>query len=322
MSLDNSAVTMNDLVKQRQQSRADAEPIKPTEETIDLDVSPEEEIEQEIENLEAHINEPEEEATPLEEVTGTEELYVTIDDKELSFSEIRELQQGNMRQADYTRKTQDVAEGRKTLESDQEAFKTKSLQLDGLVDQLEVMVEDFETKDFDGYTLDELRENDPGEYIKQTELQKARKSKLKEIEDTRAGESMIKQKNNAEQQLSVLAEKNGWINEGQPTEAYTKDTEAVKKYLDHLGMSESEQKGILLSGHGQVYIERARQHIKSKVNSAISKKVRKAPVVSKPGGQQTSTQQNALEIAIANHKKLGTVDSGVALRVAKRNSKK
>ena len=313
--------TEADLVNQRIEARAKAEPSEPTAEAIDESVSPEEVVESEIENLEAHLNEPEEEAPELEEVTNTEEFYVTIDDTELSFTEIRDLQQGNLRQADYTRKTQGVADDRKTLDSDRKSFDEKSLQLDGFVDQLSVMVEGFETKDFDGYTLDELRENDPGEYIKQTELQKARTSKLKEIKDARTGESMLKQNKNAEQQLQVLADKNGWIKDGKPTQAYTKDTESVKAYLDHIGMSDSEQKGILLSGHGQVYINQAKQHAKSKGNSATMKKVRKAPVVSKPGGVQKSVQHDELAVARANHKKIGSVDTGVALRKAIRNSK-
>ena len=317
--MDNSEVTMNDLVTQRQEARAKAEPSEPTADADDLSVSPEEEIEQEPENLDTQ--EPEEEAAPAEPATDEEELYVTIDDEELSFSDIRKLKQGNMMQADYTRKTQGVADDRKTLDTDREAFNEKSLKLDGFVDQLSVMVEDFETKDFDGYTLNELRENDPGEYIKQQELQTGRKAKLKEIKDARAGETVLKQKNDAENQIQVLAEKNGWIKDGKPTEAYTKDTKSVKKYLDHLGMSEEQQKGIFLSGHGQVYIERARQHAKSKANSATMKKVRKAPVVSKPGGQQKSVQHDELAVARANHKKIGSVETGVALRKAQRNAK-
>lgn len=312
--------TMQDLVNQRQESRAAAEPEQPTAEVNDQDASPAEEIEQ-IENLEAHIDEPEEDATPPIEATDEDELYVTIDDEELSFSQIRELQQGNLRQADYTRKTQDVADGRKKLESDRVSFDEKSAQLDGFVDQLSVMVEGFETKDFDGLTLDELREQDPGEYIKQTEIQKARKDKLKEVKASRANDTQVMQQNDAQARLTTLADANGWIKDGKPTPAYEKDTKAVEEYLNHLGMSETERNGLLVSGHGQVYIERARQHAKSKGNSATMKKVRKAPVVSKPGGQQKSVQHDELAVARANHKKIGSVETGVALRKAVRNAK-
>lgn len=313
--------TLNDLVKQRQNARANAEPTEPTEKAIEQDVSPDDGIEQEIESLETHIDESVEEAEQLNEVSDDEEFYVTIDGEELSFTKIRELKQGNMRQADYTRKTQDVANGRKQLESEQEAFKGKSSRLDGFIDQLEVMVDDFETKDYDGYTLDELRESDPGEYLKQEKIHKERSAKLKEIKDVRKGESALKLKDSATQKLAVLASKNGWLDSaGKPTDAYTKDTESVKKYLNDIGMLEAEQEGILLTGHGQVYIDQAKQHAKAKSNSATMKKVRKAPVVSKPGGQQKSVQHNELEVAQANHKKYGTVDTGVALRKAKRNS--
>ena len=67
MSLDNSEVSIQDLVQQRKDSRAKAEPIKPTEEAQESEVSPEEDVSEEIENLEAHIDEHEEKVAEPEE---------------------------------------------------------------------------------------------------------------------------------------------------------------------------------------------------------------------------------------------------------------
>ena len=94
----------------------------------------------------------------------------------------------------------------------------------------------------------------------------------------------------------------------------------VKSYLTDLGLSDGEQAGILLTGHGQAYIDAAKFHKGEKTNVAVKKKVKKAPVVTKPGGARISPHTEALRKAEANHKKYGTPETALALRKARRNA--
>lgn len=295
-----------------------------TDEALDLVVKPDEveveEVEAVAETIEAEPETVETDET-IEPELDQEDSFIDFKGEEVSFTQIEEWKQSGLRQSDYTRKTQEVAETRKANEATKEALTAKGLILDDSIAQLTVFIDEFNQTDFGGYTLDELRENDPGEYLKVTELQTKRKEALKSAKKLKSDDLDADSKVKTSAAINQLAVDNGWLKDGKETPAYAKDTAIVKSYLTGLGYTEAMMQGVLTTGQGQVFIDAAKYHAGKQSNAAITKKVRKAPVVTKPGGASKSTSMTNLEKARANHKKLGTVESGVALRKAQRQFK-
>ena len=100
-----------------------ASPEQTESEESEEEVEADEGEELEVEDDQAD-EEPEEEEA--EEDDQPEELWFEIDGEEVSLAQIKEWRQGNLRTADYTKKTQDVAVQRKQVEAEQaEIAKTR-----------------------------------------------------------------------------------------------------------------------------------------------------------------------------------------------------
>lgn len=324
--LDNLAgPNQNDILKRITAARGSSEPEAPTEEPQAQEVSPEEveavEAEESPEALKAQPETVETDETEEPE-SNLEDSYIDFKGEEISFTQIEEWKQGSLRQSDYTRKSQANADTRKQLETNQSELVEKSQKLDDLSASLKVLIGEFEQTDFDGYTLDELRQNDPGEYLKVTEMQVKRKKALKEAQGVKSSVSDSELKASQKVALDKIVKDNpSWVKDGKTTKAYDADITMINKYLDTLDYTEEKKNDILMGGNGQVFIDAAKYHASKATNAAITKKVRKAPVVTKPGGVSKSTTTTELEKAIANHKRFGSVESGLALRKAQRKFK-
>ena len=317
--------TEKDILKRIKAVRGNAEPEKPTEELANLEVSPDEvdveEVEELSETTKAEI-EPVENDNDEPQNDEDEELYVNINEREISFSQIKEWEQGSLRQSDYTRKTQGVADDRKSLEVERVAVSDKSQKLDDSISQLQTFIDEFNDSTHDGMTLEELRDIDPSEYLKITERQAKRKEAIKAAKTLKADNSDTDRQANAQTELSKLVANNPhWVKSGKETKAYASEMKQTEEYLTSLGMDEVQQKGILLSGNGQVFIDAAKYHAGKKSNASIIKKVRLAPTTTKPGGAGKSVIASQLEKARANHSKYGTPQTALALLKAQRKFK-
>jgi len=311
-----------DILSRIVKARGTAEPEAPTDEPIvNLEVTPDEveveEVEELPETLEAAV-ETVETGEP-EQADELEDIY-DVGGREITLKRIEELEQGNLMQSDYTRKTQVLAEDRKLFEAVKESTTTKNQQLDDSISQLKVFIDEFDTTEVDGMTLEELRDIDPSQYLKVTEQQAKRKQALKEAKGLKAEGSDADRQALASSELSKLISGNPhWLKDGKETKAYQSDMTTVTNYLNDKGYTEAQQVGILTAGQGQVFIDAAKYHASKKTNAAITKKVRKAPIMTKPSGASRSATVTALDKAKANHKKLGTVQSAMALRKAQLN---
>jgi hypothetical protein len=227
-----------------------------------------------------------------------------------------------MMQSDYTRKTQALADDRKTFDADKTALNDKNQQLDSSISQLEAIVNDFNKVEIDGMTLEELRDIDPSQYLKVTEQQAARKLALKDAKKLKAETSQTDRAASAQVELSKIVKSNPhWIKDGKETKAYHSEMKQVEDYLTGQGYTKEQQQGVLLGGNGQVYIDAAKYHSGKSSNAAILKKVRKAPITTKPSGASGSTSKRALDKARAEHKKYGSTHTAVKLRNAIRLNK-
>lgn len=314
MSLDNlKGSNEADILKRIKAARSEQhEPTEPQLDTPDEAEVVDETIE-EVSEVESDEFEDANETTL--ELDEAEDFVVELDGREIPLSEIKEWEKGNLRQSDYTRKTQELAEQRKQIEKRAESLETKESLLDDYIDRLGVMVEGFDKQDFDGYTLDELRQADPGEYLRVTEEQKARREALEKAKQSRTLTVQERTQEKAQGEILKLAERNKWLDNGKETEQYKRDIKTVTNYLDSLGMSPEEQQGILVSGHGQVYLDAAKAYARK--DAPIAKKARRAPMKAKSGGTSKSSAQVAVDKAEKAFKSKPTPENAHFLRKAR-----
>lgn len=262
---------------------SEPEESEPTEEVEAVELSDEaEEVEAETEEPEAEeVEEEPEESEDAEEDEEEQAAYEITVNGETQEVTLDELLSGYQRQADYTRKTQTVAEDRKSLEAKQaevlslaeglEASKTK---LSELIQQADSAID-----------WDELRDTDPSEYLKQKELQDQRKNALKEAE---AQQQAIKQQKVTEE-IQKLYEKLPTWQDPKQREA---DIGKVQGYLSEIGYQENEfqetDHRLMLA-----LLDAAKYREMQSQATKVVKKVKKAPQVTKPGKKASKADIDA-----------------------------
>ena len=304
-------------------SRGTTEPEQsaPTENTEAVNVSEDAPIEDVVET-EAQANE--EVTTEIEEPAETqneqvttdneeEDLYVEYKGREINLKDIDEWEQGHLRQADYTRKTQELADSRKDFESQQDGFTSQQSKLSEQLLTLEAMIAE---DDISSEALAELREYEPEQYIKHLEKQSKRKEFLKEAKVSATPKQEV---NTQEEQGKLIAANPQWINDGKATEAYTKDMNALDSYYNDNGFTQV-QTDLVNSNSliAQAVIEAARAKSLGKTNAAIEKRVRKAPVSTRPKAQAGNKQNDEIKKVEADLKRFGRNEDFVKLRKLKR----
>lgn len=294
------------IIERIKSARSEAEPVEPTEEPDIVDMSEPEEPIEEVAEVE-ETQEAEEIEEEAEEVA--DDFYLDLDGEEVSFSQIREWKQGHMMQSDYTRKTTEVAEQRKAFEQELEAFNANQAKVNALAAELQAEIESSKLSD---EKIKELREYEPDEYIKYIESQQRKQSLLEQ-----AKQDVKPTYNPQEEQQKLLAANPQWVENGQATQAYQDDVKMLNDYANQVGMT-PEKFNSLDASMMQIMLDAARSKQTNKKSAAIAKKVRKAPVMTKPGGQSKSNAQSEVEKLQAKFNKTGSVEDAVALRKAKR----
>jgi len=144
-------------------STDDALPIESAE-VVETEV---EEVD-ELENLE-------DEGQPEEEGSEESQLVYEIEGAETTLAEILEWKAGHMKDADYRRKTQGVAEEKKATAKEREANKEMQETLQSHIDLMSEVID----AEYDGIDWDELRDTDTAEYLKLKERKEGKQGKLK-----------------------------------------------------------------------------------------------------------------------------------------------
>ncbi len=306
-----SGTSEKETLQRIKQARGNAEPVTaPTEEPDVVDVSIDT-TEEETEEAEDYLqdNDQPEEVNEFEEVAESDEpeedYYLDLDGEEVSFSQIKEWKTGNMMQSDYSRKTTELAEERKSFEQERNALIAKQSSLNDLVTQLEVMVNDGE---LNADEVKELREYEPDEYIKYIEKQQAKKDALAKAK-ANSGPTFDAQT----EQQKLFNSNPQWLDNGKPTDAYQKDSKLINDYATNVGIT-AEKFSTFDAGMIQMMLDAARFKAGNTKATALSKKVRKAPVSTKP--RQAAQQGIQAQIAEAKKKfKANPTDqNAVALR--------
>ena len=203
---------------------------EPTEELVN-----EEEIIEDDEPFEEELEVEEEEDSHEDQVEEEEEqqpqLYtIKVDGEDVEVT-LDELQNGYSRQRDYTRKTQELAEQRKSIEAKQKEISEKDAIYSQLLPKMEATLKGELENEPD---WNKLYEADPIAYVREKDLWNEKKQKLQAVQDEAARlqqEQVAKQqkeleefiKHGNEQLLKLIPE---W----QDNEVASKEKMAIRNY--------------------------------------------------------------------------------------------
>ena len=201
--------------------------------------------------------------------TATQNAYtVKVDGEEYEVT-LDELQNGYQRQSDYTRKSQSLAEQRKTYEANLQAVQSERQQYSQALEHLS-STQNSELQRFEQVDWKDLKDSDPMEYMeKRLEYQEAKDN--------------ISQLNNERVRVQRQTQ-------SEMTQALQKKVEAedkVRNYALSLGFPEQEINSI--TDHRVVLV--LHKAMLQDSNSKGLKKVKSAPKIVKSGTTQSKTQR-------------------------------
>jgi hypothetical protein len=307
------SVSETEVLSKMKASR-DAEPVaEPTAEPEAVDVSedtpaihieseaPAEEVTEEAE--ESSIELSEDETTDNDD----EDLYVEYKGREINLKDVEMWEQGHLMQADYTRKTQELSDSRKAVEAQQAEFASKQQTLNDKLATIEAMIEE-DTKTPE--EIAELREYEPEKYIDYIEKQNKRKDLLKAKQPVNKVD--VQAVSN-----ELFTKHPEWIDGGKQTEQFTKDMQMMNEYAQSMGYANSEIPN-MQAHHYETMLDAAKYRALKNKTAVIEKKVRKAPVSTRPKQAAKPNITDEIKKQEALVRKTGRPEDFVKLRKLKR----
>jgi len=228
-----------------------------TQEGVDTgaEAQPEEE-QSESESEEVESAELQEEAEePSEEVEGQEEeaeeeaprdekFVVKVDGKEIEVPK-EELIRGYQREADYTRKTQKLAEERKLVESEFQQVRAEREYYSQSIGQLQQKLQELEPQEPD---WNRLEVEDPTEYARQWTSHQRRQQQRYAVQAEQERINQMRQAESQKQIRDVLAQETAVLKEKIPEwnspEKAKAEGKALLEYGQNLGFTEQELNSI------------------------------------------------------------------------------
>lgn len=275
----------------------------PVEDVVETEAYANEEVTTEIEEAAEEVTEAQ------ANDTEAELFYYDIDGEEVDSNQLKEWKANGLMQADYTRKTQELADSRKDFESKQSSLTAKESELNDKLLTLEAMLNE-DTKTVE--EIAEMREYEPEEYIKYTEKQ----SKLKEFVNSAKTATQQPSVDMKKVSADLFANHPEWMENGKNSQKFIDDTAMMTNYADSKGFHADELKGFEAK-HYEIMLDAARYQSQKKSNAAIEKKVRKAPVSTRPRAAAKGID-TAVDKAQKAFNKNPNVQNAAALRSAKR----
>lgn len=257
------------------------------------DVEPQEVAQTEVEqpDTETPTGDTEVEVERYTVKVGDEEQSVTLDD----------LRKGYMMESDYRKKTSEVSERRKALDS-------KEAEIDAQLNEAQALIE-FEMQNLESPEMVELKEVDPEAYLKEFDrvnkkvdaFNKA-KAKRQEDQDAKATERAAKERE------ALLAAIPAWID----PEVMNKEANDVFAYLETAGYSKEELSAI--SDHRSfVTARKAMLFDQISTKDLEAKKVKTPPKTVKPAASQSNRDDPKVKDLRSKLHKTGKVQDAAAL---------
>ena len=226
--------------------------------------------------------------TTLKKLKRKQATTQTINGKDYSAKDIELLESGQLMQADYTKKTQALAQDREKLDSDVTLLSESITKTNDLAAQLEVLVG--EDKDINWA---ELKEDDPDEYIKLKERADSRKSKLEEVKANNQTSNVTQVDVEAERVKLVEANPQ-WVKDSKPTQAYKDDMQGLNDFY-HEGEWTQDQVN-LVNGNAklaQLVIESIRSK-KEQASTDSKKASAKKKIIATPKSGKAKVDQSTM----------------------------
>ena len=270
-----------------------------------------------VESDEAEAEVSDDEAEDEETDNGlSDETTVEVNGNNVS---LKELKDGYMRQADFTKKTQELAEQRKKYEVQQydgvQIRGEVSQVLDGMMQQLAAVFPSMKEPDW-AY----LSENDPAEYVREKELWAKREAAVKQVFDTQQEVT----RKNAEYEKWKIQEAYKQAHQDLKTalpEKFSDKTIAattlneIDGYLRNAGFS-AEEIGTVADAKIIITAYKAMMYdqIQNKVPTAV-KKIEQKPALTMPGHarQKSSTESDAYKRDFNRLKNTGSINDAVSV---------
>ena len=203
----------------------------------ELDVQDDESNEETTEEQSELDEETEEEEKPTEVYT------VKVDGKEIDVT-LDELQKGYSRTQDYTRKTQQIAETRKVVEAEASAIRAEREQYAQLLGALKQQLESTEAP----VDMDRLYNEDPIEWVRQSEVMRQKQDKLAAIQSEQQRLSQLTAQQRAQEMQAHLATQQEALIQAVPEWKDSKKAQAEKALLvefgKKIGFSDDELKNV------------------------------------------------------------------------------
>jgi len=271
----------------------------PIDNVVELEAKANEEVTEEVEESE------EEEVNQATETDTEEDLYVEYKGREINLRDVEEWEQGNLRQSDYTRKTQELSESRTAFDNEKAEFNAKQSEFNTKLAQLNAMIEE-DTPSAE--TLAEWREYEPEKYIEHTEKMSNRKKLLAESKA-----ELPNSVDMAKVSADLFANHPEWMDNGKQSQKFTDDTNLMTSYAESRGIGQAELSGFD-ARHYEIMLDAAKYQSVNNSNAAIEKKVRKAPVSTRPKARATSKVATDIKSAKAKFMKTGNNEDYVAYK--------
>lgn len=206
---------------------------EPESEEVDS-AETQEEAEEPSEEVESEDEESEEEAP------RDEKFVVKVDGKEIEVPK-DELIRGYQREADYTRKTQKLAEERKLVESEFQQVRGEREQYAQVLGQLQQKLQEFEPQEPD---WNRLEVEDPTEYARQWTSHQRRQQQRYAVQAEQSRLQQLYQVESQKQILTTLAQETAILKEKIPEwnspEKAKSEGKALLEYGQQLGFTEQE----------------------------------------------------------------------------------
>lgn len=308
--MSDQAVEQSLSIEDRFQNLLEPEPQEQQEE-LQQEAEPQDNSEEPVDTEEEATPE-EEQGEPEEEASEPDLVEIELDGKTYQIPE--ELKDKVMLQADYTRKTQEVAEQRKQLEIGYQQLQQQAqLQQQNLEGYANLMAIDKQLQAAQNTDWNALFDSDPAEFVRQKEAYR----ELKDYRDGLANQIGAIQQQQLQEQQAVLAKTQETARQilSQDLKWDGAKADATRQYIESFidkGLSQSDIDGLNQGRYGAtpiIWAHKAMLYDKLQASKGnVEKRVSNLPKVSKPGAPNKSVAQQQDTDLRKNLKKSGSLD--------------
>ena len=267
---------------------------------------PEQENEQGVEQQEGQEDDGSEESDSDQDERRFQ-VKVGGEEKELTLTELKSLaQQG----ADYTKKTQQVAEQRKALQAEQQAIEEAKYMRDAYAERLQAM-EQLLNAQQPVEDLESLKESDPIGYAVRVAEMSQNKEKLYAIQAERQRIAELQQAEQQQGMQQYLSQQAAVLSESLPEYSDPVKGEALRSdlrtFAKNLGFSDQELSAVRDARHVMALYKAMQYDKLQQSKPQLNKRVSEPPKTIKSGNSNTAVNTDQAKKTMAQLQKSGKV---------------